>query len=118
VGFFGRLSDRGTFEPGPDLSKPFVEHPSGEFESAKDATAAAIRRLDRLPTWGRWITFGGQGQGSHADACHFEDVKVRGRTIEVGPRAAKGVFLDALFPVGLGVRPFEDYTDHAVGAGW
>lgn len=150
VGLFGRMFGKKPEEPDP--SKPFMEHPSGDHACAKDAIVAALERLGRLKGESRWITFSGQGQGARPDAYHIEDVKVLGRTIDVGaasidvdvvlqaagltraqvglttdggrislPRAScrqMGEFLDALFRVGLGVRPFDDDEDYAVGAEW
>lgn len=150
MSFLGRLF--GKKPPEPDPSTPFMEHPSGDYSSAKDAIVSALERLARLKGEQRWITFSGQGQGANPNAYHIEDVKVRGRSIDVGtasididqvlratgltrdqvgltedggmislPHASceqMGEFIDALFRVGLGVRPFKDDEDYAVGAEW
>ena len=45
------------------VNPPFMEHPSGDFETAVDATADAIKRLRALPEWRNWITFCAQRYG-------------------------------------------------------
>src|SRR5205823_4339713 len=42
------------------LNKPFMEHPSGDFETAVDAMADTIKRLRALPKSSDWITFSAQ----------------------------------------------------------
>lgn len=105
MGRFGKISGSKRPEHEPDPSRPFLEHPSDEFVSAKEANLSAMERFARLrgPPPGftgrvrqtRWITFGGQGQGqgSHADAYHIEDVRVLGKTLD---HAGATVDLDAV----------------------
>src|SRR5262245_34083647 len=56
---------------------PFLEHPSGEFETAADAIADAIKRLRALPEWDNWITFTAQGKGEGVGSCHFAEIRMR-----------------------------------------
>src|ERR1700723_125684 len=49
------------------MDRPFMEHPSGEFETAVDAMADAIKRLRALPSWEKWINFNAQGMGHRVD---------------------------------------------------
>lgn len=59
------------------MDRPFMEHPSGEFETAVDAMADAIKRLRALPEWGKWITFNAQGMGGRVDSYHFAAIRMR-----------------------------------------
>jgi hypothetical protein len=59
------------------MDEPFMEHPSGDFETAADAMADAIQRLRALPNWDRWISFNAQGMGSSADSIHFAVIRMR-----------------------------------------
>ncbi len=65
------------------MSKPFMEHPSGEFETAEDAMANAIQRLRSLPEWNDWITFCAQGMGSRVDSYHMAEIRMRQDEIEL-----------------------------------
>lgn len=67
-------SDEALVKP---MTEPFMEHPSGEFETAIDAMADAIRRLRALPKWDRWITFHAQGMGAREDTYHFAAIRMR-----------------------------------------
>ncbi len=59
------------------MDRPFMEHPSGEFETAVDAMADAIKRLRALPEWDKWITFHAQGMGPRVDTYHFAAIRMR-----------------------------------------
>jgi hypothetical protein len=59
------------------MDRPFMEHPSGEFETAVDAMADAIKRLRGLPEWDKWITFEAQGMGPRVDTYHFAAIRMR-----------------------------------------
>jgi hypothetical protein len=65
------------------MDRPFMEHPSGDFESAIDAMSNAINRLRELPDWGAWITFHVQGAGSRPDSYHFAAIRMRQDDIEL-----------------------------------
>jgi hypothetical protein len=64
----------GKAEP---MARPFMEHPSGDFETAVDAMADAIKRLRALPQWDKWITFHAQGMGPRIDTYHFAAIRMR-----------------------------------------
>lgn len=59
------------------MDRPFLEHPSGNFETAVDAMADAIKRLRALPEYDKWITFHAQGMGSRVDSYHFAAIRMR-----------------------------------------
>jgi hypothetical protein len=59
------------------MDRPFMEHPSGDFETAVDAMADAIMRLQALPQWDKWITFCAQGMGPRVDTYHFASIRMR-----------------------------------------
>lgn len=59
------------------MDRPFMEHPSGDFDSAVDAMADAIKRLRELPEWDKWITFHAQGMGNRVDSYHFAAIRMR-----------------------------------------
>src|SRR4051794_3769128 len=59
------------------MEQPFMEHPSGDFETAVDAMADAIKRLRGLPEWDEWITFHAQGMGGRLDSYHFAAIRMR-----------------------------------------
>lgn len=59
------------------MDLPFMEHPSGDFETAVDAMADAIKRLRALSEWDKWITFHAQGMGGRADSYHFAAIRMR-----------------------------------------
>lgn len=65
---------------------PFMEHPTGDFESAIEAMQDAVRRLRELPKWDRWITFSAQGEGESPDTMEFAEVRMRGDRIDAGDR--------------------------------
>jgi len=59
------------------IDSPFMEHPTGDFETAVDAMADAIKRLRELPEWDKWITFHAQGMGGRVDSYHFAAIRMR-----------------------------------------
>src|SRR5262249_20573083 len=59
------------------MDRPFMEHPSGDFQTAVDAMADATKRLRALPDWDKWITFHAQGMGSRVDSYHFAAIRMR-----------------------------------------
>ncbi|HEX3357919.1 MAG TPA: hypothetical protein VHS31_13185 [Tepidisphaeraceae bacterium] len=56
---------------------PFMEHPTGQFKSAVDAMADAIKRLRALPEWKDWITFCAQGVGEDEDSDFMAEIRMR-----------------------------------------
>jgi hypothetical protein len=81
MGFLSRLFGRA----GPtDDGAPFMEHPSGQHDTAVAAMADAIARLRALRKWDRWITFEAQGQGGRVDSCHFAELRLLGDRIDPG----------------------------------
>jgi hypothetical protein len=89
------------------MTTPFMEHPSGEFDSAVEAMADAITRLRALPDWNDWITFCAQGMGSREDTYHMAEIRLRRDEMELDePLDAKditrfaGVPERALQPIG------------------
>lgn len=65
---------------------PFMEHPTGKFDSAVDAMEDAVRRLRKLRGWEQWITFGAQGEGQGPDSYEFAEVRMLGGRLDVGDR--------------------------------
>ena len=66
------------------MTTPFMEHPSGDFDSAVDAMADAITRLRALPNWNDWITFCAQGMGHRVDSYHMAQIRMRRDELELG----------------------------------
>jgi hypothetical protein len=62
---------------------PFMEHPTGDFETAVAAMANAISRLRDLPSWDAWITFHVQGCAGPPDTYSDYDIRMRGDEIDV-----------------------------------
>lgn len=81
MGFFTKLFGKKNEPAHEDV--PFMEHPTGEFDTAYQAICSAMQRLDQMAMEGRWITFCGQGQGQHPDSYHIEDVRFSGRTFDL-----------------------------------
>jgi hypothetical protein len=73
--------DKATQTKVKAVDRPFMEHPSGVFETAVDAMADAIKRLRAMPQWNDWITFCAQGMGGRVDSYH--DAKTRMRQDEL-----------------------------------
>lgn len=66
-----------------DTSEPFLEHPTGEFDSALAAIADGVRRLRALPKWDRWIGFNAQGQGGSPESYAFAEILMLGDRIDL-----------------------------------
>src|SRR6266478_6271123 len=67
-------------------SGPFMEHPSGDFDSAVAAMEDAVIRLRKLPKWEQWITFNAQGEGHSPDSYEFAEVRMLGDRLDVGDK--------------------------------
>ncbi len=59
------------------MGRPFMEHPSSDFETAVEAIADAIKRLRALPAWDRWIMFNAQCMVGRADSYHFAAIRMQ-----------------------------------------
>lgn len=81
MGFLSRLFRRAESR---DDGSPFMEHPSGEHETAVDAIESAVSRLRSMGRLDRWLTFSAQGQGGRVDSYHFAALKLRGDLIDPG----------------------------------
>ncbi len=84
---FGRTEPPQGDGPGddrPDEEGPFMEHPTGEFPTARSAIESAVGRLRSLERWDDWITFSGQGMGTHPDSCHIVDIRMRDDILDTG----------------------------------
>jgi hypothetical protein len=66
---------------------PFMEHPTGDFNSAVEAMEDAVRRLRKLSNWEQWITFGAQGEGGGPDSYEFAEVRMLRDKLDVGTKA-------------------------------
>jgi hypothetical protein len=64
-----------------------MEHPSGDFETAVDALADAIKRLRALPEWNNWIKFTAQGMGGRIDSYHFAEIRMQQNELKVQKQA-------------------------------
>jgi hypothetical protein len=62
---------------GKPMDRPFMSHPSGDFETPVEAMEDAIKRLRALPEWDKWIMFDAQGMSPRVDTYHFAGVKMR-----------------------------------------
>jgi hypothetical protein len=82
MGFFDRLLGRKSTADS-DAGGPFMEHPTGQFPSATDAMADAIKRLRALPAWNDWITFSAQGMGHDADSDQVAEIRMRRDEIQL-----------------------------------
>jgi hypothetical protein len=65
---------------------PFMEHPTGDFDSAVAAMEDAFRRLRELPKWDQWIAFSAQGEGSSPDSYEFFEVRMLRDKLDVGEK--------------------------------
>jgi hypothetical protein len=65
---------------------PFMEHPTGDFDSAVPAMEDAVRRLRELPKWEQWITFGAQGEGHGPESYEFAEVRMLRDKLDVGEK--------------------------------
>jgi hypothetical protein len=79
MNFFKKL-----FEAKP--AGPFMEHPTGDFDSAVAAMEDAVRRLRELPKWEQWITFSAQGEGHRPDSYEFAEVRMLRDQLDVGEK--------------------------------
>jgi hypothetical protein len=68
------------------IQTPFMEHPTGRFDTACAAMEDALVRLRALPRWEHWITFTAQGQGHRPDSFRCAEVRLLGSTLDVGPQ--------------------------------
>src|ERR1043166_8413968 len=80
---------------------PFMEHPSGEFESAVEAMEDAVRRLRKLSKWEKWITFSAQGEGNSPDSYEFFEVRMLCDKLEVGEKPLDVARIQAAAGSGL-----------------
>src|SRR4051812_24687009 len=65
---------------------PFMEHPSGDFDSAIAAMEDAVTRLRKLPKWEQWITFSAQGEGHGPDSYEFAEVRMLRDKVDLGEK--------------------------------
>lgn len=65
---------------------PFMEHPTGDFDSAVAAMEDAVRRLRELPKWDTWITFSAQGEGNGPDSYEFFEIRMLRDKLDVGEK--------------------------------
>lgn len=65
---------------------PFMEHPTGDFDSAIAAMEDAVRRLRALPKWDQWIAFSAQGEGHGEDSYEFAEVRMLRDKLDVGEK--------------------------------
>lgn len=66
--------------------EPFMEHPSGDFDTAVDAMADAVGRLRELRTWDKWITFTAQGEAGGPDSYEFAEIRMLGDKLDLGEK--------------------------------
>ena len=66
------------------MEQPFLEHPTGEHETALEAMEHAVRRLRALPEWKQWITFCAQGAGESDESIHCAELRLLGDTLDTG----------------------------------
>ena len=87
---------------------PFMEHPTGDFGSAKEAMGDAIARLRRVAEWPGPIVFSAQGYGGKPDTYQFVEVRLLKDSLSVDQapldlveiRAAAKVGARAIVPLG------------------
>lgn len=73
-----------TGHKGHTHPEPFMEHPTGQFETAVEGMADAIQRLRALPEWRNWITFCAQGAGRDENSYHLGEIRIRREWIDTG----------------------------------
>jgi hypothetical protein len=89
---------------------PFMEHPTGGFDSAVAAMEDAVGRLRGLRNWEQWITFGAQGEGGGPDSYEFAEIRMLRDKLDVGerpldvPRIAQAARTEALSLVAEGAH--------------
>jgi hypothetical protein len=92
------------------MEQPFMEHPTGDFETAVAAMNDAIARLRMDARWPAAIVFNAQGFGGKPDVYQIEEVRLEGHCVSVdgGPidlpaiRALAGVGPTAIVAAGSG----------------
>jgi hypothetical protein len=129
------------------MTLPFMEHPTGQFDSAVDAMADAIDRLRKLSVWEEWITFCAQGSGGNENSYKCYNIRVLKNLIQVDdgeisikvvcggdpnilvrdgsgylvrsitPREMALLF-DSIFKKHYDLKLFRDEPDYPVGAEW
>jgi hypothetical protein len=94
------------------MPEPFMEHPTGDFNSAVSAMADAIGRLRSLPSWEQWITFGAQGEGQEPDCYESAEIRMRDDRLDVGvnPLDISRVIQDARTRPGSLIPDGEHYS--------
>src|SRR5215813_3748757 len=85
MSFLKKLFGSKPADPFP--ADPFMEHPTGDFDSAVAAMEDAVRRLRELPKWERWLTFSAQGEGHRPESYEFAEVRILRDKLDVGDRA-------------------------------
>lgn len=68
------------------MPQPFMEHPTGDFDSAVAAIEDAVARLRRLRHWEKWITFCAQGEGNTPDTYECAEIRMLGDRLDAGER--------------------------------
>ena len=81
MGIFAKLFGRSDSPPPDDT--PFMEHPTGQFDTAIQAIRSAMQRLDQMDMATRWIDFCAQGQGATPESIQIETVPFNGRTFDL-----------------------------------
>jgi hypothetical protein len=110
MGLFDRLFGKKPLRP-PDPNAPFMEHPTGEFSSAVDAMADAIKRLRALPEWNDWITFCAQGMGHDEDSEHHAEIRLRRDLLELEePLDVESITRHANVPSTILTRTGPDHS--------
>ncbi len=128
--------------------EPFMEHPTGEFDTALQAIHSAMQRLSQIDMGDRWITFCGQCQGATPELIKDVSIPFCGCTFDLSeisinveqlldsagvafeknpnnfislPHASSeelAKLLDAVLQQALAFKPNDDEEDYAVGAEW
>ncbi len=65
---------------------PFMEHPTGDFDSAMAAMEDAVRRLCALRSWEQWIIFSAQGEGGEPESYEFAEIRMLRDKLDAGER--------------------------------
>src|SRR6266536_3931703 len=66
------------------MEEPFLEHPTGEHETAVDAIEHTIRKLRAQPESTRWLTLCAQGAGASDDSIHSAEVRIWNDKLDAG----------------------------------
>ena len=102
-----------------DEEGPFMEHPTGEFPTARDAIESTLCRLRSLERWDDWITFSGQGMGARPDSYYVVDVRMRDDVLDSGvPGIPLGEVLErsGLLHAGITTDSLDETAFRLVGA--